>query len=288
MHKEIEDTLRKVDARCRQLSPAQLQEEFSGIPLTVFGEIQIDRPSEFPNLMAWLPEMPTAEVQNSWNGADGRPLLEQSLSFVRTVVTGYHAVGLKPISEANMLDFGCGWGRLVRLLYKYIPTTQIYGVDAREDVIRLCSKLHGSFYVSERVPRTLPTPNGLKFDFIIAFSVFTHLSEKVTIRCIQTLRDYLADSGVIALTIRPREYWSHLRNSDCDVERIVADHDVRGFAFRPHGWEPIDGDIPYGDSSMSLDYIARSFSGLEIAGLEWNPVDELQLTVFLRKVKRSS
>ena len=43
------------------------------------------------------------------------------------------------------------------------------------------------------------------FDLIYAFSVFTHLSEKTAHIVLSTLRDHIADTGVLVLTIRPKE-----------------------------------------------------------------------------------
>ena len=72
--------------------------------------------------------------------------------------------------------------RLIRLLYKYVPVNNIYGVDPWDKSIEICeeSNIKANLYISEYIPRTLPTPQNIKFDFIMAFSVFTHLSEKVT------------------------------------------------------------------------------------------------------------
>jgi trans-aconitate methyltransferase len=33
------------------------------------------------------------------------------------------------LSDARVLDYGCGRGRLTRLLYKYIPYSRLYALD---------------------------------------------------------------------------------------------------------------------------------------------------------------
>jgi hypothetical protein len=143
--------------------------------------------------------------------------------------------------------------------------------------------------LSDYLPRTLPTPEGLKFDFIMAFSVFTHLSEKVTKICAYTLRDHLSDSGILAITIRPIEYWDFALNlensafSQKDIEELQDAHEQKGFAFSPHNREKIEDEVTYGDTSMSLQYIKDNFIGLDIVRVEYNKADSLQLIVFLQK-----
>ena len=217
MYKEFNEILSGLDKKILNLDSKELQKEFENIPLDIFGRIQIEQSQDFPNLLHWFPKMPSVDIQKSWTGAANNILLKQSISFIRIVVSAYHSMACKPISQGNILDFGCGWGRLIRLLYKYVPDNNIYGVDPWDKSIEICQKtnLHGNFFISEYVPRSLPTPNNLKFDFIMAFSVFTHLSEKVTKICSKTLKNYLTNNGVMAITIRPREYWTFLyKNSN--------------------------------------------------------------------------
>jgi hypothetical protein len=65
---------------------------------------------------------------------------------------------------------------------------------------------------------------------------------------------------------------------------MKADHAARGFAFTPHERAPIDGEVTYGDTSMSIEYIRRSWPGWEVRQHLINPVDPCQVTVFLRPV----
>jgi hypothetical protein len=68
------------------------------------------------------------------------------------------------------------------------------------------------------------------------------------------------------------------------VPAMQRDHDEQGFAYTPHQRAPIDGDITYGDTSMTLDYIKRNWSGWDVAGVEVNLQDPFQTIVFLRPV----
>ena len=293
MLKEIREILLNLDKKIATLNTREVQKEFEKIPLDIFGRIQIDQPPEYSNILNWLPQMPSTEIQTSWTGSADHVLMNQSLSFLKTIISTYHAMACKPIGQGNVLDFGCGWGRLIRLLYKYVPADFIYGVDPWSQSIEICknTNIHANLFLSEYVPRSLPTPNGIKFDFIMAFSVFTHLSEKVTKICAETLQNYLTDSGILAITIRPVEYWSFILNngeshfSEKDIKKLLTDHEQNGFAFYPHNREKIEGEVTYGDTSMTLQFIRDNFIGLDIAGVEFNEADSLQLIVFLTKSK---
>ena len=71
MHEQFEDILSAIDGKIADLSPQALQQELQSVPLEVLGRIQIDRPAQFPNLMSWLPSMPSKETQRTWTGEAG-------------------------------------------------------------------------------------------------------------------------------------------------------------------------------------------------------------------------
>jgi hypothetical protein len=47
------------------------------------------------------------------------------------------------------------------------------------------------------------------------------------------LRDYLKPGGVLAITIRPIEYWIIVNATEGEKCRLRTDHQGRGFAFLP-------------------------------------------------------
>jgi hypothetical protein len=63
---------------------------------------------------------------------------------------------------------------------------------------------------------------------------------------------------------------------------MIRKHDENGFAFVPSNRPPIDGDVTYGDTSMSVDYIAANFPRWRLASEHCNPIDRYQVLLFLR------
>jgi trans-aconitate methyltransferase len=199
------------------------------------------------------------------------------------MLAGFGALTGKKIEDARVLDFGCGWGRLIRLCYKYVPFENIYGVDPWDESIKEC-KDHGvkaNLEISDWVPYSLPFEQ--KFDLIFAFSVFTHLSEKTTQTVLETLRKYIKKDGLLVVTIRSKEYW-HVYNQGALESMLMKVHDEKGYAFMPHQRPPVDGDITYGDTSISIEYFENHFPSWEIESVEFNEVDQFQVVLFLKPV----
>jgi hypothetical protein len=241
----------------------------------------LDVPSQYPHIKAFLPSMASEEVQMHWTGAHGEVLLDQSLAFIKTMISGYAAITGKNIGDARLLDFGCGWGRLIRPLYKFIPFENIYAVDPWDESIKECEKHHikANLAISELVPRSLPFER--QFGLIFAFSVFTHLSEKTANIALQTLRKYILEDGLLVITIRPKEYW-RIPDQGALASKMINMHDEKGFAFNPLSTVPVDGDLTYGDTSMSLAYFESHFPQWKIESVECNEVDSLQVILFLK------
>jgi hypothetical protein len=171
-------------------------------------------------------------------------------------------------------------------MLRYTPADRIWGLDPWDRSIELCREHHipVNLAVSEYVPNTLPVGE-TRFDLIFAFSVFTHLSPRCAHQVMRTLRAYVKEDGLLAITVRPPEYWRLHTDFPPGVtsETMLAAHRETGLAFIPHDRPPIDGDLTYGDASYSLDYVRHTWTGWRIAGTEANAGgDPHQTIVFLQ------
>ena len=275
------EQLAKIDKEVGAINSPDIPKLFSKFPLDEFGKLLLDIPQQYPHLKEFFPSMAAKEVQKNWTGSYGEVLLYQSVAFIKTMVYGYSFLTGKNIAHAKVLDFGCGWGRLIRLLYKYVPVSNIYGLDPWDQSINICkqNRIKGNLALSDNVPLSLPFSQ--QFDLIFAYSVFTHLSEKTTRIVLSTLRKYVSEDGILVITVRPKEYW-HIHNNGEIATEMLKLHNDQGFAFKPHNLPPIDGDITYGDTSMTLAYFEKSFPNWKIAAVECNDMDLYQVILFLR------
>ncbi len=275
--------LQEIDMKMASARPFEIPLLFKGIPLDIFGQLLLDIPPKLPNIKAFFPSMASEEVQKNWTGAYGDTLLTQSLAFIKVLISGYATITGKTLENAVILDYGCGWGRLIRLLYKFTSFENIFAVDPWDESIKQC-KEHGikaNLALSDWVPQTLPFER--QFDLIFAFSVFTHLSEKTMHVVLKTLRRYLADEGVLVITIRPKEYW-YIHEAGILASEMIRMHEKDGFAFTPHNLPPVDGDITYGDASISTEYFQNHFPQWKIVAIDYSIVDPYQVILFLKPV----
>jgi SAM-dependent methyltransferase len=252
--------------------------------LTDFGLCLISMPDpRYPKLSRLLPAMASEEVQRSWTGNAGTGLLRQTSAFVRALSFNYGRITGKDIGDASILDFGCGYGRMLRLMWFFAPESMVYGVDPWDQSLAECRKcgLTVNLTQSEYYPASLPVDRH-QFDLIFAFSVFTHTSERATRAGLMTLRRYIAPTGLLAITVRPVEYWQVCPAGSSDAQvAAVERHRTDGYAFLPHDRPAIDGDVPYGETSMTLAWLRRNFPQWQIVVVDRSLDDELQLYVFL-------
>ena len=254
------------------------------LSLDDFGLVLLSMPdSKYPKLSRLLPIMASDEVQRNWTGNHGVTLLKQTTAFVRALSYNYVRVTGRYLDGATVLDFGCGYGRIAQLFYYFTDEEKIFGVDPWDRSIELCREagLSMNFALSDYLPTFLPV-GATKFDLVYAFSVFTHLSHRAMTTSLDTIRKYMANDGLLAITIRPVEYWEHdPLTSPKQKDALAFRHREEGFAFNPHNREPIDGDVTYGDSSMSLDWIAATFPEWTIKATDRCVMDPLQQYVFM-------
>jgi SAM-dependent methyltransferase len=248
-----------------------------------FGHLLIGMPDKrFPRMSSLLPSMASAEVQANWTGNHGTALLGQSVAVVRSMVSTWAHLRGQGLSGCHVLDYGCGYGRLARLMYYFTDPENVFGCDPWDKSIALCREagLGPNFRQSDYYPADLPFDE--RFDLIYAFSVFTHTSPKATRYGLRALRRYVAEDGLLMVTIRPAEYWDYPQPDLPPAAELREKHTRDGYCFVPHNLEPISGDIPYGDASYSLDWLDENATGWTRVSLDTAPEDALQIYVYLR------
>ena len=260
---------------------AQLRATLS---LDAFGMLIIDLPREdLPHLSRLLPRMASDETQRNFTGNAGLTLLRETVSFVRALAYNYAAVRNRSLSQARVLDYGCGYGRITRMMYYYTDPTSIWAMDPWDFAVGLCREagLIGNLAQSDYLPKSLPAPER-SIDVAFAFSVFTHTSRSATDAALGALRRHIADDGLLAITIRAPEYWDVNPDYADKAETYKELHAREGFAFVPHQRDTVEGEATYGDTSMTLDFITANYPDWKIAGSDWALADPYQRYVFLQ------
>ena len=216
--------------------------------------------------------------------------MTQAVEFAEHLERGFIQFIGRPLSGGQILDYGCGWGRHLRLMLRFSPPEKLFGCDAWDQSVDLCKQHNVPATVAqcEYLPVKLPFTSSPKFDLIYAYSVFTHLSELACKAVLGAFKGSIGSSGLVALTVRPEGYWDQHDQAQnaVDAEVMKRNHRQRGFAFQPHKRAPIDGDITYGDTSISLSYMRDAWLDWVVLG-SVPTSDQNQILVFLRKSDRS-
>lgn len=240
--------------------------------LTDFCEFLMSLPdAKYPNLSRAMPKMPSADEQRIWTNSAGHDLLQDTIAFSRILHQQYEARGRSMAPEMRILDYGCGFGRLLRAMLYFVNPEELVGIDPWPRSIEICNAMNvlGSLALSEYVPTGLPVPG--QFDLIYSYSVFTHLSPRSAHSSLKAIRGSIQPNGLFALTFRPMEYWAEWGPqrglTKEQIDGLARDHEKNGFAFYPCDTE-VDGELVYGTSSFSADWVESLDLGWRVRGYD--------------------
>lgn len=128
----------------------------------------------------------------------------------RTQLDFLTSQGLRP--SHRMLDIGCGSLRAGRLFIDYLDPGNYYGVDASRSVIQAGYDIELSDAQRTRLPATNLRANdrfdgdfGVKFDFALAQSVFSHVSLNHIQLCLYRVGKVMKPGGIFFATFIERD-----------------------------------------------------------------------------------
>jgi cyclopropane fatty-acyl-phospholipid synthase-like methyltransferase len=114
--------------------------------------------------------------------------------------------GLRP--DSDLLDFGCGIGRLAKFAIPYLVSGSYTGVDVAPTMIERARASFGTTGAGCRVEWAVQAEARFdfrpeSFDMICAFSVFTHIEHEDTYRYLADARRIVRPDGLFVLTCLP-------------------------------------------------------------------------------------
>mgnify|MGYP002153793461 CR=1 FL=1 len=286
-----QDQLRILDARCAKDQGATIYEIFHEINDDDFwSDLLTLEFDNYENIKKVLPGLPPETLQRNWCGTSGYTLSLQSCEFYTRTKEVFARENGKSLSTARILDFGCGWGRLLRYWSKDAPSTNLFGCDPDEEILDICREIRITATLARSDWRPKQLPFNWRFDLIYAYSVFTHLSPTVFNECLAAIGSSLESNGVVILTVRPESYLDFrggelARLSDSQIEELRKRFERKGFAFDPHNRQPVEGEITYGEAIVSSAYIQKNWAlAFDITELGAMTSDPYQVMVVLKKV----
>ena len=189
---------------------------------------------------------------------DAHSYVEVGRSIALSLVKYAKAQAIE-LSDATILDFACGPGRIAVELKKLVPSCRLYGSDIDGEAIAWAQG-HlvglGVFTTNEATPPTNYASN--TFDVIYSISFFTHLDETSQNLWLAELARILKPGGTLLTTIH-----GDFARASCTPDEL-KELDRHGIAFRMDrkGKFKLDG-LPdfYQTTFHTQAYVARVWSG---------------------------
>jgi SAM-dependent methyltransferase len=217
----------------------------------------------------------------------------QQYNAARQILRGMFAPG----ERIEILDFACGYGRLLRFLSLMTPPSDIHASDIPPDAVAFVTRQFGVHGVPSHIEPERFDP-GRRFDFIWVASLFSHLPEHLFHRWLAHLLSLLTPHGVLCFSVHdecllppdlslPPEgifYSPNSENRDLDPSiygtTYVGEAFVQGAIARATGDDRPCFRIRKGLAHEQDIYIVASDAGRDLSALKgfrrgpWGWVDE--------------
>jgi SAM-dependent methyltransferase len=143
-----------------------------------------------------VPSGPPPEVQARFVGWSGEAAMRECYAFYQLTKRLAGAA----LEKEPVLDFGVGWGRLIRLFAHDVPTELLVGVDVDPEILEVCATTRVPGSLTLVAPgASLPYPDG-HFGLAYAYSVFSHLSGDAASGALTELARVLRPGGQLTFT----------------------------------------------------------------------------------------
>jgi SAM-dependent methyltransferase len=252
---------------------------------------------------AVAPPNPPAKLQEKFVGRSFEDAYTEALTFVKVTEEWSAQSGLGDLKQVGrVLDFGCGWGRISRVLIASgVDSWRLIVADVDQSMLAVVNAslpgVHG-FTVDALPPTVLADQTtGL----VTAFSVFSHLAAVAHEAWAGEFGRLVADGGLVVITVLDEALFQQVRWARADgasndfadifgdrLEQAQGQFDDGGFAYsgaHPDGVRT--GDF-YGWAAASKPWVERVWGAAGFDIVQWVPSNVLfpQAAVALRRRHR--
>lgn len=248
-----------------------------------------------------VPGGPPEDIQAQFVGHAGADAMRACFGFYSHTKRRY-GPGL---AGADVLDFGVGWGRLIRMFAHDVPETQLFGVDVDPEILEVCRETGVPGTLAHVRPGArLPFDDG-SFDLAYACSVFSHLSADAAGAALAELGRVLRPGGQLTVTtlgtrfldlcaaIRSKSVREALTDGERTIDAIFDDPVEARAAFDrgAHVYSGVGGDGGggvrtddfYGWAAIPETWLRSHARDFEIEDITDDPAVDQQVVVTLRR-----
>lgn len=245
---------------------------------------QVARDGHKTRWLGW----PAESFQRTMHHTSYEDAVEESWAFYRYVRTTLEELGRSEIG--SLLDFGSGWGRMIRPFLRDVCATKIVALEPNEHFVRLARELNTQYPTIETSALPPAFLGSSSFELVTSYSVFTHLPRGLAQAWLMELGRILAPGGLAFITIRGQRFKTQLMDWVSQDSRggslneyprrvVQALKEQFGTDVAPDLVETDYFYIPtnrpgaslqtYGDTLMSGDFLSRLLpSSLALVGLD--------------------
>jgi SAM-dependent methyltransferase len=239
-------------------------ELFGGVADEVWRWLCLDGREQCPFLERYLPGLTgDPEWEKRIVGSSGKEALSEGFEIYRLFKTLSERYGNPLSASTRVLDFGCGWGRVICFFLKDVAPENLIGIDVDKRAVNACRGTNHWcwFEACDWFP-----PSGWmegSFDLIYAFSVFSHLSEEAHQRWLEEFERLLKPSGVLIVTTFPRKLlaaaaqWPEVAERFSPVEPWLDAYDRGEYCYAAQSEE----NPHLGHAFIPERYVRRNWAG---------------------------
>ena len=195
--------------------------------------------------------------------------------------------------RGRVLDFGCGCARTLRFFSPVLDTATLVGCDIDREALAWCSaNIDFAHFVAVSAKPPLPFADQ-SFDAIVAFSVFTHLHERLHLQYLRELRRIAAPGAVIVVSTHGATALHLFAQGEVRMLHPPADlvaaqvsrFEAGQFVHIPYDdGAPVD---PYGTAFIPKEYIQQQWTHLfQLAAFHSAPDAWQDYSVLIRSADR--
>jgi SAM-dependent methyltransferase len=140
----------------------------------------------------------------------------------------------------NILDFGCGYGRVLRAIHASFPDAKLTACDINREGVDFCAETFGATPVYSAI-ESKDIPLEGPFDLIWAGSVFSHLSARRWTDFLGMFESLLAPRGLLVFTTQGRRAATAFRRREFPwltkdqwielVEKLISAYEEDDFSY---------------------------------------------------------
>ena len=197
------------------------------------------------------PNWPDEKIQAGYTGSNKLATLRQALSYVKLMEEDGAFV-----ENWRGLDYACGWGRFASVLLKHGTPEQLDVADAWPRSLEFIRSLGFNNKIIE--VSTELKDGELKsneYDFILSFSLFTHLNQDPFRNNLEKLSRSLKQSGRFYFTVRHDNFLDHKYSDMADQHRKELAENG-GFWFRDSGGDQLKAG-QFGDAVVNSEFMTN-------------------------------